>query len=261
MDSGNEHVVRMEFQKQAKGFSDNRLSLNREDLLKWISCSLQLQANHKVLDVAAGTGILSRHLAPSVQEVISIDISLDMIAEGQRLNKTSNITNIEYLNANVEQLPVHGDSFDLVISRLAFHHFMNPSKVLGEMSRVCKPSGMISIIDMVSSEDHELSNQYNHYERLRDPSHTTALKPSEFIELFRNASLDIKLIETMDVPIDVHRWLELTNPKQEVAKNIIADITMEMQGKRTTGLSPYMEEEKMMFNQKWIKIMGIRKDH
>lgn len=33
MENGNEQVIRMEFQKQAKGFSDNGLSLNREDLL------------------------------------------------------------------------------------------------------------------------------------------------------------------------------------------------------------------------------------
>ncbi|TDF93713.1 hypothetical protein [Paenibacillus piri] len=60
METGNEQVIRLEFQKQAKGFSDTRLSLNREDLLKWISCSLQLQPDHKVLDIAAGTGILSK---------------------------------------------------------------------------------------------------------------------------------------------------------------------------------------------------------
>jgi len=256
MESGNEQVIRLEFQKQAKGFSDNRLSLNREDLLKWISCSLQLEADHNVLDVAAGTGILSRHLAPLVHEVISIDISLDMIAEGQKLNKASYIANIEYMNANVEHLPVKGDTFDLVISRLAFHHFTNPSKVLDEMRRVCKPNGTVCIVDMISSEDSDLCNLYNHYERLRDSSHTTALKQSEFIKLFRDASLGIGLIEVIDVPIHVNRWLELTNTEQEIAKKIIADIHMELQGKKTTGLSPYLEHEEMMFNQKWIKIIG-----
>ncbi|WP_246079486.1 hypothetical protein [Paenibacillus piri] len=76
--------------------------------------------------------------------------------------------------------------------------------------------------------------------------------------MFKDARLDIQLVETIDVSINVNRWLELTNTEQEVAKKIIADIHMELQGKKTTGLSPYLEQDEMMINQKWIKIIGSK---
>jgi len=43
MENGNEQVIRLEFLKQAKGFSNVLLSLNREDLLEWISLQPSLE--------------------------------------------------------------------------------------------------------------------------------------------------------------------------------------------------------------------------
>lgn len=255
MQKGNEQAVRTEFQKQARGFSNKSLSLNSEDLLKWIHRSLTLNEGIKVLDVAAGTGILSRYLAPYVNKVMSIDLSPDMIAEGLERNNAMNISNIEFNLAHAEQLPSK-EAFDLVISRLAFHHFTNPKKVLQEMIRVSTLSGTICVVDMISPEDDDLYRLYNHYERLRDPSHRNALKETEFIKLFKNAGLDIQTIETIDVPINVNRWLELTSTDNQVAVQIIEDIQLELVEKKTTGLFPYLERGEVMFKQKWIKVLG-----
>jgi ubiquinone/menaquinone biosynthesis C-methylase UbiE len=82
--------------KQARGFLNKLLSLNSEDLLKWIHRSLNLNEGARVLDAAAGTGILSRYLAPYVNKVMSVDLSPDMIAVGIERNKEMNISNIEY---------------------------------------------------------------------------------------------------------------------------------------------------------------------
>lgn len=48
---------------------------------------------------------------------------------------------------------------------------IRPTKVLQEMIRVSELLGTICVVDMISPEDNELYRQYNHYERLRDPSH------------------------------------------------------------------------------------------
>lgn len=257
MPRGNENVVKEEFSKQAKGFSNNLLSLNSQELLKWIRGSLNLNTGMTVLDVAAGTGILSRSLAPFVKYVASIDLSQDMITEGLNLNEQMNITNIDFNLANAEQIPYDNGSFDLVISRLAFHHFTNPMKILHEMCRVSERSGSICVVDMISPEDDNLCNLYNHYERLRDPSHTNALKETEFVKLFKAVGLEIQVIETLDVPIHVNRWLELTNTDNQIADQITQDIKLELETKNTTtGLFPFIENGETMFKQKWIKIVG-----
>lgn len=223
------------------------------------SCSLNLNMKMKVLDVAAGTGILSRSIATFVQNVTSIDLSQDMISEGIDQNQQLNITNIDFNIAHAEDIPYDQGSFDLVISRLAFHHFINPEKVLQEMSRVCDELGSVCVVDMISPEDDELYNLYNKYERLRDPSHTNALKESEFVKLFKRIGFEIYNMETLDVPIHLKRWLDLTHTNEQIAGLINRDIELELETKKEiTGLFPYIDNGEIMFNQKWIKIIGKR---
>jgi SAM-dependent methyltransferase len=192
-----------------------------------------------------------------VYHVTSIDLSQDMISEGINQNKRMSITNVDFKIAHAEQLPCDHGAFDLVISRLAFHHFTNPNKVLNEMCRVSAVSGSVCVVDMISPEDDKLYSLYNRYERLRDPSHTNALKETEYVKLFKENNLDIQYIETLDVPINVERWLALTNTNDRIAKRIIQDIELELETKdEITGLFPLIENGDIMFKQKWIKILG-----
>lgn len=254
---GNEEIVREEFKKQARSFSGKLLTLNSQVLLDWIHQGLNLNAENRVLDVAAGTGILSRSIAPYVKQVTSLDLSPDMIAEGIVQNQAKKLTNIEYHLAHAEQIPFIEESFDLVISRLAFHHFTNPNEVLREMARVSTFSGTVCVVDMISPEDEEFYHPYNRYERLRDPSHTFALKETEFLILFEETGLELQIVETIEVPVNVQRWLELTKTDEQVAAQITEDIMQEITGMNTiTGLFPFIEQGEMMFKQKWIKVLG-----
>src|SRR5699024_8541096 len=192
MSKDHERKIKEQFSRQASGFSNKSLTLNQEDLLTWILDSLDLKNDMSVLDVAGGTGILSRAIAPFVNHVTAVDISQEMINEGMKQTEQKGISNITYRIANAENLPFKQESFDFVISRLGFHHFTNPSKILKEMSKVCARNGTVGVIDMISAEDDELSHLYNHYERLRDPSHFNALKRSQIIELFKNTRLKLK---------------------------------------------------------------------
>ncbi|QKY71410.1 class I SAM-dependent methyltransferase [Lentibacillus sp. CBA3610] len=67
----------------------------------------------------------------------SIDISQEMMSEGQSEQK--GLSNIDYQIADAENLPFKQESFDLVISRLGFHHFTDPGRILHEMNKVCVP--------------------------------------------------------------------------------------------------------------------------
>ncbi|MBP1996711.1 class I SAM-dependent methyltransferase [Paenibacillus eucommiae] len=254
---GNEKVVREEFKKQARGFSNKLLSLNNEELLNWIHNSLNLKKEMKVLDVASGTGILSRSIAPFVNHVNAIDLSQDMIDEGIRQNKRMNITNIDFKIAHAEQLPFDHGTFDLVISRLAFHHLISPSMVLNEMCRVSAVSGSVCVVDMISPENDKLYNLYNRYERLRDPSHTYALKETEYVKMFKENNLDIQDVETIEVPINAERWLTLTCTDDIISGKIRKDIELELETKNViTGLFPFSDNGEIKFKQKWIKILG-----
>lgn len=256
---GKEHekIVKEQFKKQAKGFANASLTLNRENLLTWILDNLDLKNDMRVLDVAGGTGILSRAIAPFVQHVTSVDISPDMIREGIKQTEQKGISNITFQLANAKTLPFKQGSFDLVISRLGFHHFAHPKKILQEMSRMCTYRGTVGVIDMMSREDEALSRLYNYYERLRDSSHVHALRKSQFTSLFESVGLEIKHIDVIDVPVQLQSWLALTKLDDYAREKILRDINTEMDtGKIITGLFPYMDNGEVMFKQKWIQLLG-----
>jgi ubiquinone/menaquinone biosynthesis C-methylase UbiE len=178
-----------------------------------------------------------------------------MVQEGQLQNELLDIKNVEFNIGNVEKIAFKNNTFDLVISRFAFHHFLDPEKVLNEMFRVS--TGTVSIIDMISSEDSYASKLYNLHEKLRDPSHTLALKETDFLQMFKQAGLEITHSEIIEVDINVNRWLNLAKTNKDIAGKIINRIHNEIRsGELITGLYPFKRNNELFFKQRWLQIIG-----
>ena len=112
-----------------------------------------------------------------------------MLAVGKAEAEKQRLCNIDFVQGDAEQLPFSDNSFDIVISRLAFHHFSNPKRCFSEMTRVVKTGGKLVVIDMEATEE-PLRNTEDEIETLRDPSHMRNLSKDEFTEMFRRASFD-----------------------------------------------------------------------
>lgn len=76
-----------------------------------------------VLEVAAGTCICGRAFAPFVHEVICLDVTPAMLAVGKMQAEKQAYNNMMFVTGDAEELPFLDYSFDVVISRLAFHIF------------------------------------------------------------------------------------------------------------------------------------------
>ncbi len=248
--------IREAFSEQANEFGNSTLTLAKADYLNWMVESLPLESEHTVLDVAAGTAHLSRAIAPKVNKVIAFDLTPEMLAEGEKAATEAGITNVEFQVGNAEAMPFEDDSFDLVVSRFAVHHFETPSLQLAEKARVCKPSGFVGVIDMVASEDSDLADAYNHWELVRDPSHTAALSPKDFTELIPNAGLTPVASSSKEIEVDVERWMKLTKVSDDVAKEITQAIEDELSGGKPTGLRPFVKDDRLKFWQTWMIVIG-----
>jgi len=107
-----------------------------------------------LLDLGTGSGYLalaaSRLVGPSGRAV-GIDASPEMI-DRARTRATSEHAAVEYLVATAESLPFGDDAFDVVVSRLVFHHLPGEVKTraLAEIARVLKPNGRLVVVDMAS---------------------------------------------------------------------------------------------------------------
>ncbi|HWE38680.1 MAG TPA: class I SAM-dependent methyltransferase [Isosphaeraceae bacterium] len=100
---------------------------------------LDLQPGLRVLDLAAGTGLLARHALrrqPALS-VLGIDLSRGMLALGHGPR----------VQADAARLPLADAAFDLVLSASAFHVFPRPSAPLAEARRVLRPGGTLVLTD------------------------------------------------------------------------------------------------------------------
>jgi len=101
-----------------------------------------------VLDVACGPGIVACEFAKIVRHVIGIDLTPAMIEQAEHLQKEKDLHNIDWRVGDVSKLPFEDDSFSLIVTRYSLHHMVNPSEVMAEMNRVCRPGGRILIVDV-----------------------------------------------------------------------------------------------------------------
>lgn len=97
----------------------------------------------RVLDVACGTGVLTRHAlrsaAPS-ELVAGLDPAPGMIAAAREIEP-----GIEWVLDGAEDIPFDDASFDCVVSQFGMMFFKDREAAAGEMHRVLKPGGRLAI--------------------------------------------------------------------------------------------------------------------
>ena len=162
------------------------------------------------------------------------------------------------VNCCAEELPFLDNSFDIVFSRLAFHHFTDVTAVFSEMVRVLKPGGKLVMIDMEAA-DEVLRKTEDEIETQRDPSHVKNLSKTEMLSLFETHGLAIEKCETTEMPQRLENWLALTRTPEPIQRKITERMRSELAGGEKTGFSPYVENGTICFNQKWLLMMGRKR--
>ena len=175
-----------QFTRQAVPFSQSLGHLNDESL-RFLTEAVNLTGEDTVLDVACGTGIVACTFAAIANQVTGIDITSAMLEQAELLAAKRGLQNASWQQGDIETLPFADNSFSVLLSRYAFHHFLNPQAVLSEMVRVCRPQGRVLIADATPSPDK--ADALNRFEKLFDPSHNRALSIDEFQNLFGNTNL------------------------------------------------------------------------
>ena len=113
----------------------------------------EARADDRVVDLGAGTGLLSLALAPRVHDLIAVDISERMLERLDDAAVADGVHNIDILVADLRRLPLEDESATLVVSNYAFHHLDDSGKelALAEARRILRPGGRLVICDMMFS--------------------------------------------------------------------------------------------------------------
>lgn len=198
--------------------------------------------NDKVLDVASGPGLVAAGFAKAAQHVECFDLTPAMLQQAKKYLIAEGVTNVSFQKGDAMHLPYPDNSFDIVVTRYSFHHFLYPASVLKEIIRVCKKKGHILIADIMMEK--EASETFDHIEKLRDSSHVKALTQMEFTNLFTYYNFDNVSQYRYTVGINLEELLSASSTKEINANEIRRLITSDV-GSNKTGYSPNIEQNQI----------------
>jgi SAM-dependent methyltransferase len=127
------------FQRGAAAYERGRPGYPRT-AIEWLERELRLGPGRTVVDVAAGTGKLTRELIASGATVIAVEP-----VEGMRAVLEQAVPQARALEGTAEALPFEAQSVDAIVVAQAFHWFDAPA-ALAEFHRVLRPEGPFALI-------------------------------------------------------------------------------------------------------------------
>ncbi len=90
------------------------------------------------LDVGTGSGVLARQIAGFARQVIGVDVSAPMLAEGQTALHRARSANVRFVLGDVHHLPFRRATFDLIGASFGLNH-SQPRRSLRELVRLLRP--------------------------------------------------------------------------------------------------------------------------
>lgn len=142
------------FQSVAKNYDlmNDLMSAGIHRLWKHFTIELsQVRAGQSVLDLAGGSGDLTRLLSKKVGAsglVVLADINAAMLAVGRaRLLDEGLHGNIDYVQANAQSLPFTDNTFHCITMAFGLRNVTDKEAALRSMFRICKPGGKVMVLE------------------------------------------------------------------------------------------------------------------
>lgn len=248
------------FSRQAAAFEDRRFNRVFTTDVEWLFERLALEADHVVLDVAAGTGHAARWLASSVRVVVALDVTAAMLEAGKAAAEESGLHNVVFLRGDAAALPFLDNSFDVAVCRFAVHHFENPGEQLAEMVRCLRPRGQLVVADLVGNDDPAVAGMRHQLERLRDPSHARLLTADGLRAALEDLGVVVTAADSREVERPLASWLAQTRSSDAVIEQITGALRSEIKGGPLTGFAPRDRDGELTFVQRFASMTASKPD-
>lgn len=136
------------FDKAAKEWDSSTLrQMLASDIAEGIIASHPLEKTMHLLDFGAGTGLLSKYLAPRIGRLTALDISGGMLEQLQENAASWEGCAVDTVLENIlDYRP--SERFDGVVSSMSMHHVDDIDRLFETLAAILKPGGFIAIADL-----------------------------------------------------------------------------------------------------------------
>jgi arsenite methyltransferase len=156
-----------------------------------------VRPGESVLDLGSGSGtdtFCAAVLTGKAGRVVGVDITDEQLAKAERVRAAHQFSQVEFVEAPIEDLPFEDASFDVVISNGVVNLAVFKGRVFAEAARVLRPGGRLALSDIVSG--HVLKERTRRKVELWAACVAGAIPRSTYIAAIRSEGLE---------PADVRR--------------------------------------------------------
>jgi ubiquinone/menaquinone biosynthesis C-methylase UbiE len=144
----------------------------------------------RALDVACGTGRLSRILVRAGHEVVGVDASVEMLSHAR-----ANVPGASLVLGDIRQLPISDANMDVVVCGLALTHVSTIREPIAEIARTLRPGGRLVISDIhpvaAATGAHAF---FVRGDGTRGVTRNHVHWPSAYVDAFRSAGLVVDAV-------------------------------------------------------------------
>ncbi|WP_136715478.1 class I SAM-dependent methyltransferase [Halorientalis salina] len=108
---------------------------------------LDPQLDDTIADLGSGTGFYTDAIAPYVETLYAVDVQAAM---HDAYREKGAPENVDFVTAEVQDLPFDDDALDGAVSTMTYHEFASP-EASAELARVIAPGGRLAIADWTAA--------------------------------------------------------------------------------------------------------------
>lgn len=248
--------LQREFTRQARSFAASQ-TLAAGELIAAITRSLGDAGRGRVLDLAAGPGLVAEALAGDAREVVALDLTAETLRVARERLAEQGHANVRFVRGNGLGLPFGEGRFDAAVIRLALHHLEDPAAALREAHHSLRAGGVIAVLDLIAPEGEEDQGILTALERLRDPSHVRALSESELASALGGAGFELTLQRTFELERRFSEWAAIVaDPLRTDALEVVMR-ELARRGVRA-GVGLREQHGELLFDYRFSLLIGRR---